>query len=143
MINTIIDFYTENLIYAMVGTVIVLFIFIRLLKTAKIYLGTKSYVRKSKRLRKKKYNGILLIEKIKKKRKKNTNEYQKLKGRGKKHVKKYFNYKLEELPVITKYSYGKLLRRSKKKLIIIVRNERKTLKSFSAEYRALRYNVLL
>ena len=128
MIDVIIDFYIDNLLYAVIGTLVALFIISRLFKTASIYLGTKRYVRKSKKLRKKKYNGILLTDKIKKKRKKNTNSFQKLKGRGKKLSKKYFNYKLEELPVITKYSYGKLLKRSKNKLIIIVKNEKKTLK---------------
>ncbi len=128
MIDTIIQFYTDNLLYAGIGTVIALFILFRLFKTAKIYLGTKSYVRKSKKKRKKKFNGIQLTDKIQKKRKKNTNEYSKLRGRGKKLVKKYLNYKLEELPVITRYSYGKLLKRSKKRLIIIVKNDRKTLK---------------
>ena len=128
MIDIIIDFYTDNLLYAVIGTIVVLLIISRLYKTALIYLGTKRYVRKSKKLRKKKYNGILLTDKIKKKRKKNTNSFQKLKGRGRKLSKKYFNYKLEELPVITKYSYGKLLKRSRNKLVIIVKNERKTLK---------------
>lgn len=128
MIETIIQLYTDNLLYAAIGTIIALFIIFRLLKTAKIYLGTKSYVRKSKKLRKKKYNGIQLTDKIKKKRKKNTNEYSKLRGRGKKLVRKYFNYKIEELPVITRFSYGKLFKRSKKKFIIVVKNERKTLK---------------
>ena len=131
MLDTIIQFYTDNLLYAAIGTIIALFIIFRLFKTARIYLGTKSYVRKSKKLRKKKFNGILLTDKIKKKRKKNTNEFSKLRGRGKKLVKKYFNYKLEELPVITRYSYGKLLKRSKKKLMIIVKNDRKTLKKIN------------
>ena len=128
MLDTIIEFYIENLLYAAIGTIVVLFIVFRLFKTARIYLGTKSYVRKSKKLRKKKFNGIKLTEKIEKKRKKNTNTYQTLKGRGKKLTKKYFNYKIEELPVITRYSYGKLLKRSKKRLIIIVKNDHKTIR---------------
>lgn len=127
MLDTIIEFYSDNLIIALGGTVIALLIIIRLFKTARIYLGTKSYVRKMKRLRKKKFNGILLTEKIIKKRKKKTNEYSKLNNRGKKLVKKYFTYKLEELPVITRYSYGKLFRRSRKSLLIIIKNERKTI----------------
>lgn len=128
MIETIIDFYSANLIPAAIGTVVVLYLIFRIFKTASIYLGTKRYVKKSKRLRKKKFNGIILTDKIKKKRKKNTNEYSRLKGRGKKFVKKYFIYKLEELPVITRYSYGKLLKRSKKRLLIIVKNESRTIK---------------
>ena len=128
MVDTIIQFYSDYLLYAIAGTVITIFIIIRLYKTARIYLGIKSYVKKSKKLRKKKFNGILLTDKIKRKRKRNSNEYENLKGRGKKLTKKFFNYKLEELPVITRYSYGKLLKRSNKKLIIIIKTERKTLK---------------
>ena len=128
MIDVIIDFYTDNLLYAIIGTIALLFLIFRLYKTALIYLGTKRYVKKSKKLRKKKFNGIFLTEKIKMKRKKNTNSFQKLRGRSKKLTKKYFNYKLEELPVITRYSYGKLLKRSNKKLIIIIKNDKRTLK---------------
>ena len=100
MIDTVIQFYTDNLLYAAIGTVIALFIIFRLLKTAKIYLGTKSYVRKSKKKRKKKFNGIQLTDKIQKKRKKNTNEYSKLRGRGKKLVKKYLNYNHQDFLIL-------------------------------------------
>lgn len=128
MLDTIIQFYTDNLIIALAVTLVIILIITRLFKTASIYLGTKRYVKKSKRLRKKKYSGLVLTEKIKKKRKKNTNTYKKLRGRGKKLTKKYFTYKIEELPVITRFSYGKLLKRSKKRIFIIVKNERRTLK---------------
>ena len=131
MIETILEFYSDNFIIALIVTVMTLLILIRLFKSARIYLGIKSYIRNTKKLRKKKFNGILLTEKITKKRKKNTNQYSKLKSKGKKLVKKYFTYKLEELPVITRYSYGKLLRRSKKKIVIIVKNEHKTIKKVS------------
>ena len=94
------------------------------------YLSIKRYVNKSKRLRKKKYNGLKLVEYTAKKRKKNTNNYKKLKRRAKRKVKKYFQYKIDELPRIVKYAQGKLLKKSRKRLAIIVKNERKTLKKF-------------
>ena len=53
MVDTIIQFYSDYLLYAIAGTVITIFIIIRLYKTARIYLGIKSYVKKSKKLRKK------------------------------------------------------------------------------------------
>jgi len=127
MISTIIDIYKDNLLIAILTTLVVIFILFRLFKTAKIYLGAKSYVKKSKKLRKKKYSGIILAEKIQKKRKKNTNCFSKLSRRGKNLVRKYFNYKYEELPVITKYAHGKLLKRSHNTLQLLVRNDKKVL----------------
>ncbi len=127
-IENLIELAMENLVITIVGAVLILFIIFRMYKTFRIHLGAKKYVRKSKKLRKKKWNGIQLVDKIQKKRKKGTNSYNKLRGRGKKRVKKYFNYKLEELPVITRYSYGKLLKRSSDKLVIFARNERKIVK---------------
>jgi len=123
-----IDLVMSNPIVAAVSGVIVLFILFRLYKTMRIYLGAKGYIRKSKKLRKKKFNGLLLNDKIRKKRKKNTNAYNKLKGSAKKKVKKYVTYKVEELEVAVRYSYGKLFRRSKEKLLILVTREGKTLK---------------
>ena len=118
----------DNLVYTIVGGLLILFILFRIYKTMTIYLGAKRYVKKSKKLRRKKYNGTLLIDKVEKKRKKGTNSYKKLRGRAKKKVKRYFNYKLEELPVITRYSYGKLFKRSKDKIMIFARNEKKIVK---------------
>ena len=81
-----------------------------------MYMGAKRFVRKSKKNRKKKFNGLLLNDKIRKKRKKNTNSFSKLKGGAKKKVRKYVSYKVEELQIQVQYSYGKLLRRTKEKL---------------------------
>jgi len=127
MLETFIDFYMENYIIASVVTSIVFFILYQLLRSANRYLDIKSSVKKSKRLRKKKYNGIILTEKLRKKRKKHTNSYQKLKGSGKKLTKKYFTYKMSELQSVTNYSYGKLFKKSNKNLIIVVRHGKKTL----------------
>ncbi len=127
MLDSFIEYYMENYIIASVVTSIVFFILYQLLKSANRYLDVKSYVKKSKRLRKKKFNGIYLTEKLAKKRKKNTNSYQKLKGKGKTLTKKYFTYKMAELPAVTKYSYGKMFKKSNKNLIIVVKHGKKTL----------------
>ena len=121
----------DNWIITVVSITVLIFFVIRVYKTIRIHLGAKSYVRKSKKMRKKKFNGIQLIDNIHKKRKKGTNSYHKLKGRGKKKVKKYFNYKIDELPIITRYSYGKLFKRSSDKLIIFARNDKKIVKKVS------------
>ncbi len=126
--ENIMELAMENLLYTGIAVVVILFIIFRMIKTFRIHLGAKKYVRKSRKLRKKKFNGIILVDKTQKKRKKETNSYNKLKGRGKKKVKKYFVYKIEELTVITRYSYGKLFKRSSDKLIIFARNERKIVK---------------
>ncbi len=118
----------DNLVVAGVATLVILFIIFRMIKTFRIHLGAKKYVKKSRKLRRKKFNGIQLVDKTQKKRKKETNSFNKLKGRGKKKVKKYFNYKIEELTVVTRYSYGKLFKRSSDKLVIFARNERKIVK---------------
>ncbi len=126
--DDLIQLAMDNLLYTGIGIAVILFIFFRLWKTIRIHIGAKRYVKKARKLRKKKWNGIQLVDKVQRKRKKGTNTYNKLKGGGKKRVKKYFSYKVEELPVITKYSYGKLLKRSSDKLIIFARNERKIVK---------------
>lgn len=127
-VEELIQLVMDNIYISIGVTLVILFIFFRLWKTIRIHLGSKRYVRKSKKLRKKKFNGIQLVDKVQKKRKKGTNSYNKLKGRGKKRVKKYFVYKLEELPIVTRFSYGKLFKRSSDKLIIFVRNEKKIVK---------------
>lgn len=127
MLDQLIELYMENYIVASIAISIISFLLYRLLRTANRYLDTKSYVKKNKRLRKKKYNGIILTEKLSKRRKRHTNSYQKLKGSGKKLVKKYFIFKMKELPAVTKYSYGKIYKTSSKRLIIVVTNGRKTL----------------
>ncbi|MFK5884084.1 MAG: hypothetical protein QM489_07095 [Candidatus Izemoplasma sp.] len=124
-VDTIITWITDNLYIAIAIGVVSLFILVRMWHSVRLHLGNKKYVKKSVKLRKKKFNGVRLVDKIKKKRKKNTNTFKKLSYRGKKLTKKYLNYKSEELPIVTKYSYGKLLKRSRDKLQIIVRNERK------------------
>lgn len=127
MLDQLIELYMENYIVASIALSIITYLLYRLLKTANRYLDTKSYVKKTKRLRKKKFNGIQLTEKLRKKRKKHTNSYQKLKGSGKKLTKKYFTYKMAELPAVTRYSYGKIFKTSNKKLIIVVKNGKRTI----------------
>jgi len=124
----LIDLAIENWLYTLIIGIIVLFILFRLLRTARMYLGAKGYVRKAKKLDRKKFNGINLVDKIQKKRKKETNSFKKLRGGAKKKVRKYLNHKFDELPVFIRYSYGKLFKRSNDKLMIVIKNERKTLK---------------
>ena len=118
----------DNIIITVVVGVIVIFILYRMMRTARMYLGAKSYVRKAQKQDKKKYNGLTLVEKTSKKRKKGTNSFKKLRNRGKKWVRKYLTHKFDELPIITKFSRGKLFKRSNNRLLILVKNERKTLK---------------
>lgn len=127
-VNEFIQLSIDNIFITIVVILISILVIIRARKTFRIHLAARKYVKKAKKLRKKKWNGILLVDKIQRKRKKGTNTFNKLKGGGKKRVKKYFTYKIEELPVITKYSYGKLLRRSSNKLIIFARKEKKVVK---------------
>ena len=126
-----IQIITDNLIVSVFVGVILLIIFIRLIRTARMYLGAKSFVKKARKLDKRKYNGLTLVEKTSKKRKKNTNSFKKLKGRSKKWVRKYLTHKFDELPIITKYSRGKLFKRSNNRLILHVKNEKKTIKKIS------------
>ena len=127
-VNEFIQLAIDNIFVTIVVILIAVLIFIRARKSFIIHLAAKKYVKKAKKLRKKKWNGILLVDKIHRKRKKGTNSFDKLKGGGKKRVKKYFTYKLEELPVVTKYSYGKLLKRSSDKLMIFAKNEKRIVK---------------
>jgi hypothetical protein len=121
-------FTKQYLPYTIGIALIIIFIIYRSFKSIKMYIGARSYVRKSKRLRKRKYNGLTLVEYTKKKRKKNTNNFSKLRRRAKKKVKQYFTFKSEELPVVTRYAEGKLLKSSKKNTVLIVRNDQKVLK---------------
>ncbi|MEC9484379.1 MAG: hypothetical protein UMR38_00715 [Candidatus Izemoplasma sp.] len=120
----------DYIIFTIIGVIISYFIVKKLFKNMLYYAIVKRFVNKSKRLRKKKYNGLMLVEYTKQKRKKNTNSYKKLKRRAKRKVKKYFIYKIDELPRIVKYTQSKLLKKSRKRLTIIIKNERKTVKKF-------------
>ncbi len=124
----LIEIVMNNLITSIIVVIVVLFLMFRLWKTARLYMGAKRFVRKSKKNRKKKFNGLLLNDKIRRKRKKNSNEFRKLKGSAKKKVRKYISYKVEELQIHVQYSYGKLLKRTKEKLIIKITRDSKVLK---------------
>lgn len=130
-LDNLIDLAMENLIVTIVVAIVVVFIIFRLVRTARMYLGQKSYVKKARKLDRKKFNGMNLIQKTTRKRKKESNSFNKLRGRAKKWVKRYFGYKMEELPVFVRYSYGKLFKRSRHKLFIIIKNEKKTLKKIN------------
>lgn len=125
--DTIVQLISKSPIISIIVAVVLIIVLYRLFKTARIYLGIKSYVKKAKKLDKRKFNGSTLVDKISKKRKKKTNSFQMLRGKAKKMVLKYLTYKIEELPVITRYARGKLFKRSNSRLIILVKNEKTTL----------------
>ncbi len=110
---------------------IAIIIIIRLFNNVRIFFGAKSYVKKASKLRRKKYNGLILVESTKKRRKKNSNSYQKLKHKPKSLVEKYFKYKEDELPGMRNYARGSAFRRNKEKLYIYVSNGKKQIMKFS------------
>jgi septum formation topological specificity factor MinE len=130
-LESLIDLAVQNPIIAAVVVIVVLFILFRSIRTARMYLGAKSYVKKARKLDKRKFNGLDLVSKTARRRKRDSNSFNKLRGRAKKWVRRYFSHKMDELPIITKFSRGKLFKRSNNRLIIIVKNERKTIKKIT------------
>jgi len=130
MMDQLITLLKDNILISIIIGFIILFIIFRMIKSMHFYMSSAKYNRKAKRLRKKKYNGVLLIDKIRKRRKKNTNNYKKLKRKGKKLTKKYLDYKAEELPIIAKYADSKVLKSSRRQLMIVVYEEGKTKKKY-------------
>lgn len=126
--QSLLDLIMENLIVSIVVIAVILFIFFRTIKTARMYLGAKSYVKKARKLDRRKFNGHDLVSKTARRRKRDTNSFNKLRGRAKKWVRRYFAHKIDELPIITKFSRGKLFKRSNNRLIILLRNSKKTIK---------------
>ena len=124
-LNDFLDGLGIPLPVAIVAAVVILIILWRMFQNVRIYLGAKGYVRKTKKLRRKKFNGLNLVEFSAKRRKKNTNSYKKLKRKSKTRVEKYFQYKEDELPGVTNYSNGKMFKRNKAKLTIFVSNGKK------------------
>lgn len=120
----------DNLLVSIIVGLIILFILFRIFKSLHFYMSSSKYARKAKRLRKKKYNGVLLVERIRKRRKKNTNNFKKLKRKGKKLTKKYLDYKAEEIPIIAKYADSKVLKSSRRQLLIVVYQDGKTKKKY-------------
>lgn len=130
MLDQIIQYAQENLIITAVVGVILIFIIFRMFKTMRMYLGAKSFVKKSLKLDKKKFNGLALIEKTSRRRKKNSNSFKKLRNNSKRWVRKYLTHKFDELPIVTRYAKGRLFKRSNNRLLFIVKNERKVIKRF-------------
>jgi len=120
----------DHLLVSIIIGIVLLFIIYRIIRSLHFYMSSSKYARKAKRLRKKKYNGVLLVEKIRKRRKKNTNNFKKLNRKGKKLTKKYLDYKAEELPIIAKYADSKVLKSSHRQLLIVVYQDGKTKKKF-------------
>ena len=127
-VNTLLEQFQTNPIPVIIIGFILIVVIWRAFRTASIYLGAKGFVKKSNKLRRKKYSGVLLNEFTEKKRARNTNSYKKLRRRAKNKVEAYFKYKEDELPGITNYANSKMLKRNRKKLIIFVSNGRKKIK---------------
>ncbi len=118
--KSLIDLAINNLFATIIIVVVTILIIRRLYKNAKMYLAAKSYVKSSLKLDKKKFNGLLLLERVQKKRKRNTNSFGKLRGRAKKWVRAYFTHKVEEFPVFARYSQSKFTKRGKAKFFLLV-----------------------
>lgn len=99
----------------------------RVIRTAKAHLSMKKFVKESIRKDRKKFNGLQLTDKVKRRRKRHTNSFQYLRMRGKRPVRQYFIHKSQELPVFVRYAKGKLLKRSRSRLRILVKQEKRTL----------------
>lgn len=120
----------ENLLITIAIGLLIVFLIIRSIKHMHFYMSSARYARKARRLRKKKYNGVFLVDKLKKRRKKHTNNFKKLKRKGKKLTKKYLEYKAEELPILTKYIHSKVLKASRRELLIVAMHGTKTKKKY-------------
>ena len=128
LLKAYVDEWINNLFVMAFIHLFVILLIRRLYKNASIYMGTKKYVTKSNKLRRDKYNGVLLNEYTAKRRKRKTNTYKQLRAKARLKVEGYFKYKEEELPGITNYSYGKLLKRNKQNIIIFISNGKKKIK---------------
>ena len=125
LLSEYVDSWKEYLIPMIFIHFFIILLLWRMFINARIYLGTKKYVAKTNKLRRKKYNGLLLNDYTKKKRKRKTNTFKGLRTKAKSKVEAYLKYKEEELIGITNYSYGKLLKRNKENLCIYVSNGKK------------------
>lgn len=120
----------ENLLISAVIALFIIIIIVRTIKHMHFYMSSARYVRKAKKLRRKKFNGVLLVERIRKRRKKHTNSYKKLKRKGKKLTKKYLDYKAEELPIVAKHADSKVLKTSRRQLLIVIYQDGKVKKRY-------------
>ena len=102
-----------------------------MVRSARRHLAMKNFVKKSLKLDRKKFNGEQLVHKIRRKRKRKTNSFQYLRGSARRAVRKYFNHKTDELPVVTKYANGGLFKRSNNKLVLYVKQGRRTLDKYT------------
>lgn len=91
----------------------------------------KKFVKESIKKDRKKFNGLKLVDSIKRKRKRRTNTFQHLRMGGKRRTRKYFLHKAQELPVFVRYTKGKLLKRSRSSLRILIKQDRKTVGKYS------------
>lgn len=122
----VIQFVLDYIVPIVLGLLILYLLIKRLNKTAKIYLGMKKYVKQAIKLDRKKFNGLQLVDKIKRKRKRHSNSFQQLRGRAKRFTRRYFAHKIEEIPVFTRYTHGKLFKRSKSKVAVYIKQGKKT-----------------
>ena len=138
-LSEIITFTLDNIVPIVLGLLILYLILRRLNKSAKMYLGMKKYVKQAIKLDRKKFNGLELVDRIKRKRKRHTNAFQFLRGSAKRDVRKYFAHKAEELPVFTRYTYGKLFKRSKHSLTLYIKQGKKTQEKWACKQGAKKF----
>lgn len=120
ILDTYVGQWKTNLIIMVIAHFVLLLLFRQLYRNTRVTLGTKRYVTKTNKLRRNKFSGISLNEYTERRRKRESNTYRGLRSKAKSKVKRYFEYKEEELPGITNYSYGKKLKRNKNKIMILV-----------------------
>lgn len=127
-IEQLIELALDNYIYTIVIAVLILFLITRMIRSIKMHSSAKKYVKGAKKMDRKKHNGVSLVDQTKRKRKRNSNSFSKLRQRSKNKVRTYLEYKLDELPILCRYKYGRFLKRSKKDVTLVIKRGSKTLK---------------
>jgi len=133
-LSDVLQFVIDNIIFVVLGLIVLFLVLKRLNKSAKMYLRMKKYVKQTKKLNQRRFNGLTLVDKIKRKRKRHTNDFRHLRRRPKREVRKYLAHKMEEIPVLTRYSYGKLFKRSKNKAMFYLKLGKRNKSKWTAKH---------
>lgn len=128
--SELLDILLGFVLPVMLGSFLFWLLLKRVLRTARGHLGMRRYVRQATRLDRKKHNGLELLDKVKRRRKRNSNTFSGLRLFGRGPVRRYLVHKSEELPVFVRYTSGKLLKRSKAKLRLVVKQGSKTIAKY-------------
>jgi hypothetical protein len=119
--NFIVHFLLPILVFLFVFYLIVK----RTIKTIKRFISSKQILKKSKSLDQKKFNGITLANKLYTQKQRLTNTFDALSKRKKRSVSNYLTYKTKELEAIINSIYGGVIKRSNKKIKIIILKDNK------------------